>query len=247
MSTLAIIPARMASTRFPGKPLADIAGKPMIQWVWERASQAATIDSVVIATEDDAIMDYCAANSMQAVMTSSDHLTGTDRGAEVAEKIAADIYVNVQGDEPLIEPAAIDAVVNCLSDNLGRGIEVSTGYSAEASDAQLDDPSVVHLVPSLDGCVMMLSRFPLPFPMAEAMPRTVHVGLYAFTGAAIARFGAWERGPVERAESGEMLRFLEHGERIACVAVAPGSIGVDKPEDAAKVAAILQAGAKRHG
>ena len=240
MSTLAIIPARMSSTRFPGKPLADIAGKPMIQWVWERASQAATIDSVVIATEDDAIVDYCAANSMQAVMTSSDHLTGTDRGAEVAEKIAADIYVNVQGDEPLIEPAAIDAVVNCLSDNLGRGIEVSTGYIAEASDAQLDDPSVVHLVPSQDGCVMMLSRFPLPFPLAETMPRTVHVGLYAFTGAAIARFAGWERGPVERAESGEMLRFLEHGERIACVAVGPGSIGVDTPEDAGRVAAILQ-------
>ena len=242
MSTLAIIPARMSSTRFPGKPLADIAGKPMIQWGWERASEAATIDNVVIATEDDEIMDYCAANGMQAVMTSSDHLTGTDRGAEVADKMNADIYVNVQGDEPLIEPAAIDAVVNCLSDNLTRGIEVSTGYIAEASDEQLDDPSVVHLVPSLDGCVMMLSRFPLPFPMAEAMPRTVHVGLYAFTGAAIARFAAWERGPVERAESGEMLRFLEHGERIACVAVAPGSIGVDTPEDAAQVAVILAGG-----
>ena len=124
MSTLAIIPARMASTRFPGKPLADIAGRPMIAWVWERASAAATVDQVVIATEDQVIAEYCAANSMQAVMTSSDHLTGTDRGAEVAKNLDADIYVNVQGDEPLIDPAAIDAVVNCLTDNLGRGIEV---------------------------------------------------------------------------------------------------------------------------
>ena len=242
MRTLAIIPARMASTRFPGKPLADIAGRPMIAWVWERASAAATVDQVVIATEDQVIAEYCAANSMQAVMTSSDHLTGTDRGAEVAKNLDADIYVNVQGDEPLIDPAAIDAVVNCLTDNLGRGIEVSTGYIDGADDQQLDDPSVVHLVPSLDGCVMMLSRFPLPFPMAETMARTVHVGLYAFTAGALGRFAAWERGPVERAESGEMLRFLEHGERIACVAVAPGSIGVDTPEDAARVADILSTG-----
>ncbi|NQV57198.1 MAG: 3-deoxy-manno-octulosonate cytidylyltransferase [Rhodospirillales bacterium] len=243
MSTLAIIPARMASTRFPGKPLADIAGRPMIAWVWDRAVAAKTVDHVVIATEDDVIAEYCAANGMEAVMTSSDHLTGTDRGAEVARRIDADIYVNVQGDEPLIDPDSIDAVVMCLKDNLERGIEVSTGYVAVADDDQLDDPSVVHLVPTLDGCVMTLSRFPVPYPMAETMPRTLHVGLYAFTGAALQRFAQWERGPVERAESGEMLRYLEHGERIACVAVAPGSIGVDTPEDAAKVAKILAGGA----
>ena len=240
MSTLAIIPARMASPRFPGKPLADIAGKPMITWVWEQAEKATTVDRTVIATEDDEIMDYCAAKGMEAVMTASTHLTGTDRGAEVAKQMGADIYVNVQGDEPLIEPAAIDAVVNCLFENLSRGIEISTGYSENASAEQIDDPSVVHLVSSLDGCVMMVSRFPLPYPMAEAASRTVHVGLYALTAGALSRFSAWERGPVERAESGEILRFLEHGERIACVAVAPGSIGVDTPEDAAQVAAIIK-------
>jgi len=240
MSTLAIIPARMASTRFPGKPLAVIAGKPMITWVWEQAEKAVTIDRTVIATEDDEIMEYCAAKGMEAVMTASTHLTGTDRSAEVVEQIGADIYVNVQGDEPLIEPAAIDAVVNCLSKNLSRGIEVSTGYIEDASAEQIDDPSVVHLVSSLDSCVMMVSRFPLPYPMAEAVSPTVHVGLYAFTAGALSRFAAWERGPVERAESGEILRFLEHGERIACVAVAPGSIGVDTPEDAAQVAAIIK-------
>ncbi|MAF49580.1 MAG: 3-deoxy-manno-octulosonate cytidylyltransferase [Rhodospirillales bacterium] len=242
MSTLAIIPARMASTRFPGKPLAEIAGKPMIAWVWERASKAASVDRVVVATEDQAIAEYCAGNGIEAVMTSSDHLTGTDRGAEVAAAIDADIYVNVQGDEPLIDPDSIDAVVACLQDNLGRGIEVSTGYIEGANDEQMMDPSVVHLVPTLDGCVMMLSRYPLPYAMAEEMRRTRHVGLYAFTGPALRRFAGWERGPVERAESGEMLRFLEHGERIACVAVAPGSIGVDTPEDAARVADILNKG-----
>ena len=240
MTTLAVIPARWKSTRFPGKPLADIAGRPMIAWVWDQAKKARAIDRVVLATDDARIADYCRTNGIDFVMTSDRHATGSDRIAEVAEKIAADSYVNVQGDEPLIDPAAIDKVAQSLLEARARGIEVVTGYLERADDTQLDNASVCHLVPTLDGCVMTISRFPVPYPMVETMQRTVAIGLYGFTRAALRRFAAWERGPVERAESIELLRFLEHGERIACFSVPPGSIGVDRPEDADRVAAIIR-------
>jgi 3-deoxy-manno-octulosonate cytidylyltransferase (CMP-KDO synthetase) len=239
MNVVAVIPARWASTRFPGKPLQAISGKAMVHHVWDQSSKAKSVDQVLIATDDQRIADYCDAEGLKYVMTRDDHPTGSDRLAEVATKYPADVYVNVQGDEPLIEPESIDAVGRCLLDNLDRNIEVSTGYIDEAADDQLDNPSVVHLAPTLDGCVLSLSRFPIPFPMVETTQRTVHVGLYAFTGAALKRYSKWDRGPIERAESIEILRFMERGERIACVPVAPGSIGVDTPEDLAAVEAIL--------
>ena len=243
MTALAVIPARWKSTRFPGKPLADIAGRPMIAWVWDQVKKAKLIDRAVLATDDQRIADYCRANAIEVVMTAETHATGSDRIAEVAQRIEADVYVNVQGDEPLIDPAAIDKMAQHIADVRKRGIEVVTGYLEKANDDQLDNPSVCHLVPTLDGCVMTISRYPVPFPMVETMQRTVAVGLYGFTRAALARYAAWERGPVERAESIELLRFLEHGEQIACTPIPPGSIGVDRPEDAERVAAII--GARR--
>jgi 3-deoxy-manno-octulosonate cytidylyltransferase (CMP-KDO synthetase) len=241
MKVLAVIPARWASTRFPGKALKEIAGKAMIHWVWDQTIKAKSVTDTIIATDDERIAEYCRANDLDVVMTADTHPTGSDRLAEVAGKIEADVYVNVQGDEPLIEPETIDAVTECLLKVLDQGIELSTGYIEKATDAQLDDPSVVHLVPTLDGCVLTFSRLPLPYPMAETMQRTVHVGLYAFTRKALLLFAELERGPVERAESIEVMRYLEHGYRIACVPVAPGSIGVDTPEDLAEVEAILGA------
>lgn len=241
MSVLAVIPARWASSRFPGKPLVELGGRAMIAHVWEQACKAKRVDDVILATDDDRIARYCEHHDMAVTMTASDHPTGTDRLAEVARQRDAEILVNVQGDEPLIEPAAIDATVECLVDALPRGIEVSTAYIGTATPAQCADQSVVHLVPSLDGCVITFSRHPMPYPFAEASRPSVHLGLYAFTAAALGRFAAWDRGPVERAESIELIRFLEHGERIAAVEVAAGSIGVDTPEDAARVDAILSA------
>ena len=241
MTALAVIPARWKSTRFPGKPLADIAGRAMIAWVWDQVKKAKLIDRAVLATDDQRIADYCRANAIEVVMTAETHATGSDRIAEVAQRIEADVYVNVQGDEPLIDPAAIDKMAQHIADVRKRGIEVVTGYLEKANDDQLDNPSVCHLVPTLDGCVMTISRYPVPFPMVETMQRTVAVGLYGFTRAALARYAAWERGPVERAESIELLRFLEHGEQIACTPIPPGSIGVDRPEDAERVAAIIRA------
>lgn len=240
MKVLGVIPARWASTRFPGKPLKQIAGKAMIHWVWDQTKKSAIISEVVIATDDKRIADYCRVNDLDFVMTSSSHPTGSDRLAEVADKISADVYVNVQGDEPLIEPEAIDAVTSCLLTAMDRGIELATGYIEKASGEQLDDPSIVHLVPSMDGCVITFTRLPVPYPLAETIQRTVHVGLYAFTRKALKLFSKLERGPVERAESIEVIRYLEHGYRIACVPVTPGSFGVDTPEDLVKVEAILR-------
>ena len=240
MKVLGVIPARWASKRFPGKPLKEIAGKAMIHWVWDQTKKATVVSEVVIATDDERIADYCKAHDLDFVMTSVSHPTGSDRLAEVADKISADIYVNVQGDEPLIEPETIDDVTSCLLAARSRDIELATGYIEKANDEQLGDPSVVHLVPSMDGCVITFSRLPAPYPFVEAMQRTVHVGLYAFTRKALKLFSELERGPVEKAESIEVMRYLEHGYRIACVPVTPGSIGVDTPEDLVKVEAILR-------
>lgn len=239
MSVLGVIPARWASSRFPGKPLASIAGKPMIQHVWERASGARALDGLVVATDDRRIFQCCEENGMDVLMTGAEHATGTDRLAEVARLRPGDIYINVQGDEPLIDPAAIDQVTECLLSAAARGIEVATGYTEGATDEQRANPSVVHLVPTLDGCVLTFSRHPVPHSFAAPAAHTVHVGMYGFTGAALARFARYERGPVERAESIELMRFLEHGERIAAIPIAPGSIGVDWPEDIQRVEAVL--------
>lgn len=239
LKIVAVIPARWESTRFPGKPLVKLAGREMIAHVWDRVIETPSINDVIVATDSTKISDFCQANEMNVIMTREDHPTGSDRLAEVAIKIPADIYVNVQGDEPLIDPDSIDAVTKCLIEGMERGFEVSTGYIEAATDDQLDDPSVVHLVPALDGSVITFSRLPVPYPMAQTMHRTVHVGLYAFTAAALAKYTAWEQGPVEKTENIEILRFLEHGQRVACVKVNPGSIGVDTPEDVIRVEAIL--------
>ena len=140
----------------------------------------------------------------------------------------------------MIEPATIDACADCLIQAAPRGIGVSTGYLMGATAEQMASHSSVHVVPTLDGCVLSFSRLPVPLAFCEPFTPNVHIGLYAFTREALEKFSSWDRGPVERAESIELMRYLEHGERIACVAIASGSIGVDHPEDIAKVEAILK-------
>ncbi|MBF0382931.1 MAG: 3-deoxy-manno-octulosonate cytidylyltransferase [Magnetococcales bacterium] len=237
---LAIIPARWNSSRFPGKPVALIAGKPMIVHVWEKVLLTESVDRAVIATDDERIAAVCREYGMACEMTSPDHATGTDRISEVASRVAAGMYVNVQGDEPIIEPKAIDNVVSCLSAALGRGIEVSTGYINSSTPEQEASSAVVHLVPTVDNCVLYFSRLPGPMNFRTPFKHTVHVGLYAFTGRALNKFRHWQQGPVEQAESIELMRFLEHGDRIACTSVPSGSIGVDHPEDIARIEAILR-------
>lgn len=246
MTVLAVIPARWASTRFPGKALAPIAGRPMIRHVWDRVTEASSVDEILIATDDERIAETCRAQGMSFEMTAPEHETGTDRLAEVARRHAAEIFVNVQGDEPLIDPVDIDRVVECLAQARSRGIEVSTGFLRGASEEQKASRSTVHLVPTCDGCVLTVSRLPVPDEFQARFDHAVHVGLFAFTGAALARFASRERGPVERAESIELLRFLEYGDRVAAVELASASVGVDEVADIALVERLL-AEEREHG
>jgi len=238
-----VIPARWRSGRFPGKPLAPIAGVPMIDRVWAQVARAQTISGAVIATDDQRIFDHCTAAGMDVCMTSPDHATGTDRIAEAVESIEADYVVNVQGDQPIIPPQNIDMVSRCMADAIARGIDVVTAYLPHATEEQKRNPSKVHIVPTVDGCVHTMSRLPVPYVFAEPYAHKIHVGIYGFTRDALRRFGARPRGPVEKSESIELFRFLEYGDRIACVEVQPGSVGVNNPEDIEKVEAALRSGA----
>ena len=242
MSFTVIIPARYAATRLPGKLLLDLMGKPLLQHTFEQAQKSDAL-AVFIATDDARIETAAKKFGAKVIMTSDSHVSGTDRLQEAASLIGlstSDVVVNVQGDEPLIDPATIDACADCLVQAVPRGIGVSTGYLLGATVDQMASPSCVHVVPTLDGCVLSFSRLPVPLAFREAYTPTIHIGLYAFTRAALEQFSNWERGPVERAESIELMRFLEHGERVACVAISSGSIGVDHPEDIKRVEAVLK-------
>jgi 3-deoxy-manno-octulosonate cytidylyltransferase (CMP-KDO synthetase) len=219
----------------------------MLCHVWDRVAQAKQIDGAVVATDDERIADLCVAEGYDVEMTSSAHQTGTDRLAEVASKREASVYVNAQGDEPLLDPTSIDAAVDRLEAVRPRGIEVVTGLVEGATAEQEASLSVVHVERDLLGDVMTFSRLPVPAAFRDEPRRLVQLGLYAFTRPALLRFGGWQPGPIELAESVELLRFLEHGERVATVAIGAGSIAVDHPEDVARVEAVLSRSGDRQG
>lgn len=251
---VAIIPARYASTRLPGKPILDIGGKPMVVRVAERARQVAVIDRIIIATDDQRIFDAVTAAGEEAMMTSPDHSTGTDRLAEVAAKLDADIIVNVQGDEPLIEPATIEsALAPLLADN---SIVMSTTAEPIESAADLLNPNVVKVVTDPQGFALYFSRSPIPFPRAAvqehgsleaaiaAEPALLnryakHTGMYVYRREFLLRYAKLPSTPLEQSELLEQLRALEHGYRIKVVNVAHRSIGVDTPEDLERVRKIF--------
>lgn len=245
MTVLAILPARYGSTRFPGKPLAMIAGKPMIQHVWERTRQAKRVDAVAIATDDPRIRDACLAFGAQVEMTSPDHPTGTDRLAEVAARHDHDVIVNVQGDEPLIEGFVVDAAVDALlSSPPAAAASMSTiVHRAEAS--AFDDPNRVKVAVDQHGFALYFSRAPIPFRRKDTgIAPLQHVGLYVYRKAFLLEFVGWPRTPAEQAEELEQLRALENGHRIR-VAEIEGwtSVPVDVPQDVARVEAALRRGA----
>lgn len=239
MDCLIVIPARMGSTRFPGKPLADLLGKPMVRRVWEAAVASGVGDRVVVATPDREILDACAAFGAEAVMTRSDHETGTDRIAEVAQSIPARVYVNVQGDEPLMPPASIAACARpMLAD---PSIPMATVH-AYCDDTELDDPAVVKVVADSAGFALYFSRFAIPYPRNPRVERVrKHIGLYAYRGDALAAFAGWPMSPLERAESLEQLRFLHNGVRIFLAEAEGAELAIDTPEQADRVRAILAA------
>lgn len=237
MAFTVVIPARYASTRLPGKPLASIGDRPMLQHVWDRA-RASGAGRVVIATDDARIRDAAAGWGADVLLTRDDHPSGTDRLAEVAAELNLDddaIVVNVQGDEPLIPPAVIDQVAENLRQRLWASI--ATLCEPLASREQLDNPNVVKVVADGAGRALYFSRAPIPYPRDAQAPggTTVwrrHIGLYAYRAGFLRRFVGWPVVPPEALEQLEQLRALYHGEAIhvadACRPV-PG--GVDTPED----------------
>ena len=250
MTVLAILPARYGSTRFPGKPLTPIAGKPMIQHVWERTRQAKRVDAVAVATDDPRIRDACLAFGAEVEMTSSDHPTGTDRLAEVAARRDCDVVVNVQGDEPLIEGFVIDAAVAALLD-ASPGASLSSASLPLASMSTVvhraepdayDDPNRVKVVVDRDGFALYFSRAPIPFRRkATGIPPLQHVGLYVYRKAFLLDFVRWPRTAAEQTEELEQLRALEMGHRIRVAEVRGWtSVPVDVPGDVARVEAALR-------
>ncbi|KGE03354.1 3-deoxy-manno-octulosonate cytidylyltransferase [Pseudohaliea rubra] len=236
MAFIVVIPARYASTRLPGKPLAMIGDRPMLQHVWDQAA-ASGADRVVIATDDERVRDAAALWGAEALLTRDDHPSGTDRLAEVAAALELDddaIVVNVQGDEPLLPPAVIDQVAENLRQRLWAS--VATLCEPLAAGEQLDNPNVVKVVADGAGRALYFSRAPIPYPREAAAvagsPWRRHIGLYAYRVGFLDRFVTWAVAPAEALEQLEQLRALHHGEAIhvaeACLSV-PG--GVDTPED----------------
>jgi 3-deoxy-manno-octulosonate cytidylyltransferase (CMP-KDO synthetase) len=235
VKVLGIIPARHASTRFPGKPLALIAGKPLIQHVIEQCLKAKSLAEVIVATDDQRIFD-AAKKICRAEMTSPTHPSGSDRIAEVAGKISCDAVVNIQGDEPLIDPAVIDVVAGALAD-----CEMSTAATRIKNPVELDNPNVVKVVVSAAGRALYFSRRTIPYlreaasrPVPEqlaAFPFLKHLGIYGYRRDTLLRLVKFPVSPLEAAEKLEQLRALENGIQIAVVKVDYDSVGVDTPED----------------
>ncbi len=239
MRAVGVIPARFAAQRFPGKPLAVIAGRPMIQHVWDGARRAKSLDRVVVATDDARIAEACRGFGAEVALTRSDHPSGTDRIAEAAADLACDVVVNVQGDEPLIEGFVIDAAIEALVGDPGAPMAtVVHGADPEA----LADPNRVKVVLDRRGRALYFSRSPIPFVREghPVPPCWQHVGLYAYRREFLGELTALPPTPAELAEGLEQLRALEHGFPIHC-AVVEGwrSVAVDVPEDLARVEAVL--------
>jgi len=243
MRILGIVPARYASTRFPGKPLAMIAGKPLIQRVVERCRLARSLADVIVATDDERIAAV-AAPFCKVEMTRPDHQSGTDRIAEVVERTSCDAAVNIQGDEPLIEPSVIDAV----ADALGTA-EISTAAVAIRDPTDYGNPNVVKVVVDVFGHALYFSRRTIPYlrEMADkpfvdqlaAFPFLKHVGIYGYRRRTLMRFVQLPVSSLERAERLEQLRALENGIPITVVQVAYDSVGIDVPTDVARIERIL--------
>lgn len=242
-NVIIVIPARHASSRFPGKPLAPIAGRPMIQHVYERARQSARAARVLVATDDPRVRDAVQSFGGDTIMTRSEHRTGTDRIAEVAFHVPADIYVNVQGDLPLIRPEVIDAAIDALL-AAGPEIHVSTLSVLITAPEDIMNPNIVKVVSDFDGNALYFSRAPIPW-VRDAGERVAarhfkHIGLYAFRRDALLEFPALPPGELERLEQLEQLRWMENGYRIRVAETeAYEGVEVDVPADVARAEALL--------
>jgi len=241
---LGVIPARFASSRFPGKALAIVAGKPMLQHVYERAAQSHYLSGLMVATDDERIASAVREFGGRVRMTSADHPTGTDRLAEVASAEEAALYVNIQGDEPLIDPDAVDAAI--LSVLHDENIFMGTLKKKIDDPSEIDNPNIVKVVTNLLEDAIYFSRYPIPYERdgaSEKLTHFKHIGLYVYRREFLLHYPDLNIGPLEQAERLEQLRALENGYRIRVNKTEYESIGVDTPEDLQRVNHLFQASA----
>jgi 3-deoxy-manno-octulosonate cytidylyltransferase (CMP-KDO synthetase) len=242
LAIVAIIPARYASTRLPGKALADLDGRPMIEHVYRRVSLARILSDVIVATDDLRIATRVSDFGGKARLTKATHETGTDRLAEVAASLDCDVVVNVQGDEPLIDPRAIEELVAPFASD--PSVQMTTLFRRIHDAAELNNPNITKIVIDRGGFALYFSRAPIPYlrdPRSGWPPLYRHIGLYAYRRSALLVLASLEPTPLERAESLEQLRALEHGIRIKAVETEYESFGVDTPEDLEEVRRLLTA------
>ena len=239
LNIVAVIPARYASTRLPGKALADIDGRPMIEHVYRRASASPVLSQVIVATDDLRIATRVSDFGGKVRLTKATHQTGTDRLAEVAASLDCDVVVNVQGDEPLVDPAAIGELVAPFAD---RSVQITTLYRRIHKHAELTNPNITKVVLDRGGYALYFSRAPIPHlrdPRGGWPPLYRHIGLYAYRRSTLLVLAALDPTPLERAESLEQLRALEHGIRIKAVETRYESFEVNTPEDLEQVRRLL--------
>jgi len=237
---LGVIPARLASSRFPGKVLAPIASKPMLQHVYERASRARYLTSTIIATDDERVFEAARSFGARVRMTLPDHPSGTDRVAEIASAESCDIVVNIQGDEPLIDPDAIDAAILPMTHD--DDIQMATLKKRIVDPREIADPNVVKVITDLNGDAIYFSRLPIPYHRdAEPDVHYKHIGLYLYRRDFLLAYPTLPVGPLEQAERLEQLRALENGLKIRVVETDYESLGVDTPQDLERVAALFEA------
>jgi 3-deoxy-manno-octulosonate cytidylyltransferase (CMP-KDO synthetase) len=241
MKAVAIIPSRIASTRLPRKPLREILGKPMIQRVYEAACACRGLSDVIVATDSDEIFALCQKHGWNARMTSEECRSGTDRVREVAQSVQADVYVNVQGDEPLARPEHLDALLSVMK----PGVEVGTVYT-RCPDEDVNNPNAVKIVTALNGRALYFSRATIPFDrerradMRSEVKYFKHLGFYAYTPGALEQFCQWPESELERIERLEQLRFLDHGVDIYAAETPFDTVGVDTEADLRRVEQILR-------
>ena len=239
MKVILVIPARWNSKRFPGKPLAKINGIELIKHVWDKAIKANCFHHAIVATDNKKIQNFCLKNNINVILTSVKNRTGTDRVYEVSKKINGDIYVNLQGDEPLINPKNIKKVVDNLKKNIKYGFEISTAHLVINSLKKLEK-SCVYLTKTINDQVLLVSRSPIPSNFELKMPRLKHVGIFAFTKKALKKFAKYKVGILEKNESIELLRFLENQNKVITTRIIQTNLAVDYPSDIKKIENYLR-------
>lgn len=241
MKIVGVIPSRYGSSRFPGKPLADICGKPMLWWVYNQAIKVNQFDEIYVATDDERILSCCKELEIPCLLTSREHINGTERVAEVAEKIVADIFITMQGDEPLMEPFNIEKIINLMiSDSDIQCATLKTAYHDPVDVINSTTPKVVS---DLQGNVMLFTRSPVPYPKSSLNYKIFKpMGLYGFRKNALLSYRGLKIGPVEKAEDIELLRFIENGIKVRIIETESKTIAVDTPKDLEKVRMIISRG-----